>query len=325
MGIVFPTGWEAHTHDEMVTGLFAEEPPLMVDEDGDGILFPSGKTVVYAAPGLFKSYAIQQLCYSAAAQLPWLGYTFPKTLRSVYVACEGTFGQYAQRAKAIHQDIYVGDKFIFIVAGKDKVLSSPKKAQIYHDLCEVYRPDILVIDPIYMVMSGDENKGRDVAAYFNIWDDLIAEYKIHNIQVHHENKVGMTGFTKGKSTLRGHSNLIGWPDSIASIHPVEEGVEMVLRWEKTRRGAPLPDKLFKLEAGRLKGADADPSQVIRQLLKDNGPTLLRDLDNEVKSLCSVDARTVQRERQSLVRAHKIKWDYDNGDHRRRIYSLVEKE
>ena len=318
--------WIRLTHEEMVRGEYREEPPLLVDEFGEGILYPGGKTIIYAQPGKFKSYLIHQFCYFGAIGVDWLEYKFPKPIRSLYIAAEGTIGMYAERAKHFHREgLNSADRLTFVLAGKDKRLSNSQRMQPLISLIRDTRPDVVVVDPIYMLMEGDENKGKDVSTYLNYWDDVIAEFNIHNMHIHHSNKVSGYGFAgSGSSALRGHSNFIGWPDSIASIQEVKQSAALTLHWEKTRRGAPLPDRMFQFEEGTLMAAekDADPASYIFQLLNENGETDATELLQDVSANCEVDGRTARRALDSLTKAGRIRWRKSETDKRKHLYYIV---
>ena len=312
--------WAVLDHDNLVGGDWPEDTPLLA-EGKSGVLFPQGRAIVYGAPGSYKSYLMQQLGYCAAAGLDWLNYSFAQICKVVYVVGEGVPAMYAARARGISSGQPTLGRFHIVMAGRDRKLINEARWVHMAELVERYMPNILIIDPIYQFMSGGENDDQATGEFVGHWDWLVDRYKLLVILVHHQNKASMSFDSDGYIGLRGHSNLIGWPDTILAVRRARDGPEIVLRWEKIRRSGESPARVVRFDGQRMVVAETDPATVMLELLE-RGSMSPRALDDEVAEICGLGRRTIENVRATLERAGRIHSMVDKKDKRRRLVSLT---
>ena len=98
------------------------------------------------------------------------------------------------------------------------------------------KPDVLIADPIYKMMSGSENDARDVTDLTDRFDTLIADYGISLIFTHQSRKqqFGKDGAVDtGEAEIRGSTALLQWVDTIMGVRKMADPyrkVSTTKRW-----------------------------------------------------------------------------------------------
>jgi hypothetical protein len=206
------------------------------------------------------------------------------------------------------------------MAGRDRKLINEARWVHMAELAEKYGPDILIIDPIYQFMSGGENDDQATSDFLGHWDWLVEKYNLSVILTHHQTKASISIDSDGYIGLRGHSNLIGWPDTILAVRQARDGPEVILRWEKMRRAGLPPARVVRFDGQRMVVADTDPATVMLELLE-RGSMSPRTLDDEVAEICGLGRRTIENVRATLERSGQVHSTVDKKDKRRRLVSL----
>ncbi len=160
-------------------------PPLI-----DGVLLQGHKMLLAGPSKAGKSFALIQLCISIAEGLPWMGFPCARG-RVLYVnleldrpSCIARFGE-VYAALGLQQN-HPENIQLWNLRGKaapmDKL--APKlirRAQKGGFLA-------VIIDPIYKVITGDENSADQMAAFCNQFDKVCNELGCAVIYCHHHSK-----------------------------------------------------------------------------------------------------------------------------------------
>ncbi|MBQ9346743.1 MAG: AAA family ATPase, partial [Oscillibacter sp.] len=188
-------------------------PPLI-----EGVLRQGHKMLLAGPSKAGKSYALIELCCAIAEGLPWLG--FPCTQgRVLYVNLE------LDRASCLHRfrDVYEAagwspDNLKNIIVWNLRGRSLPmdklapkliRRAKKKHYLA-------IVIDPIYKVITGDENSADQMARFCNQFDKVCTELGCAVIYCHHHSK-GLQGGKRSMDRASGSGVFARDPDAMLDI------------------------------------------------------------------------------------------------------------
>lgn len=187
--------------DEWYNGEADELPDaetLDIDPDGErpelpeplieGVLRTHDKMLFTGPSKAGKSFGLMELCAAFATGGRWLGWKCKKS-RVLYVNLELT----PKSCRARFYDVFgaVGAPktdmvSIWDMKGRGGALSRLSKALARR--VRKTRSDVIVIDPIYKVMMGDENNARDISEFTNTLDAIVEETGCSLIYCHHHSK-----------------------------------------------------------------------------------------------------------------------------------------
>jgi len=173
-------------------------PPL-ADPLIDGVLRQGHKMLVCGPSKSGKSYLLIQLCAAIAEGREWLGWQCTRG-RVLYVNLE------LDRASCLHRfrDVYQALGWpasnlpsidVWNLRGQAVPMDRLAPKLIRRALKKQYTA--VVIDPIYKVITGDENSAEKMAAFCNQFDRVCHELKAAVIYCHHHSK----GFQGGKRSM----------------------------------------------------------------------------------------------------------------------------
>lgn len=161
----------------------------------DGVLRQGHKMLIAGPSKSGKSYALIELCVSIAEGVPWFGFSCAKG-KVLYVNLE------LDRASCLHRfkDVYnalkikplnLGSIDIWNLRGKSVPMDSLAPKLIRRALKKNYLA--IIIDPIYKVITGDENSADQMAHFCNQFDKVCTELGCAVIYCHHHSKGAQGG------------------------------------------------------------------------------------------------------------------------------------
>lgn len=161
-------------------------PPLI-----DGVLRQGHKMIISGPSKAGKSFLLIELAISIAEGLDWVGRLRCAQGRILYVNLE------LDRASCFHRfrDVYaamqipaahIGNIDIWNLRGKSLPMDklAPKLIRRARDKGYL----AVIIDPIYKVITGDENSAEQMAHFCNQFDKICAELSCATIYCHHHSK-----------------------------------------------------------------------------------------------------------------------------------------
>ncbi len=184
----------------------------------DGVLRQGHKMLIAGSSKAGKSFALIELCISIAEGKPWMG--FPCAMgRVLYVNLE------LDRASCLHRfrDVYqalqwqpanIGNIDIWNLRGKSLPMDKLAPKLIRRSLKKRYIA--VVIDPIYKVITGDENSADQMAHFCNQFDKVCTELGCAVIYCHHHSKGGQ-GMKKAMDRSSGSGVFARDPDAILDL------------------------------------------------------------------------------------------------------------
>lgn len=191
-----------------------------------------GKCMIYAPAKSGKSTLCIQMARCIGVGLPFLGLPTVQG-RVLYFQHELGMEVLQQRMNETGQtydDVYVATTFSM------KLDTEPGQHQMLAEV-DAVRPGVLIIDPFYKVLKGDENESLDVRVVLDFLDSLTDEpYRCSIVLIHHPGK----DITKGG---RGSSVLEDWVDAYIEMKQISKGNDplKVRITPKLLRHAPLPE------------------------------------------------------------------------------------
>ncbi len=204
-------------------------PPLI-----DGILRQGHKMLLAGPSKAGKSYALIELCCAVAEGRPWLGFDCAQG-RILYVNLE------LDRASCLHRfkDVYTAlgwapenlDKIdIWNLRGKSVPMDKLAPKLIRRAAKKDYIA--IVIDPIYKVITGDENSADQMANFCNQFDKVCTELGCAVIYCHHHSK-GAQGGKRSMDRASGSGVFARDPDALLDL--IELDVTEALRAQEENK------------------------------------------------------------------------------------------
>ncbi len=196
-------------------------PPL-APELIEGVLRKGHKMLISGSSKAGKSFLLMQLAIALTKGGEWLGFKCLKS-KVLYVNLEIDKASFFHRFARIYERLDLipekGQLGVWNLRGKamplDKLLPTLIRRVKYHGF------DVVIIDPIYKVITGDENKATDMARFTNLFDKLCMETGVAVIYSHHHSK-GDQGYKKAMDRASGSGVFARDPDTLLDI------IELVL-------------------------------------------------------------------------------------------------
>jgi RecA-family ATPase len=162
------------------------EPVCVVD----GLLRPGDKMMMSGPSKAGKSFTLMELAIAVAEGAEWLGMQCTPG-NVIYVNFELRRENRIRRMKKIYEALWVAPEHTGRIHSLDlKGQAAPieaLKSKIIRSVAK-YRPTVIILDPIYKIMIGDENNARDVAEFCNILDAICVETGAAIVYCHHHSK-----------------------------------------------------------------------------------------------------------------------------------------
>lgn len=192
-------------------------PPLI-----DGILRQGHKMLLSGPSKAGKSFALIELCAAIAEGGAWLGRRCAQG-RVLYVNLE------LDPASALHRfrDVYaelglkpdgIGNIDVWNLRGRSVPMDQLAPSLIRRALKT--SPIAVVIDPIYKVITGDENSADQMAAFCNQFDRVAQQVGCAVIYAHHHSK-GYQGQKRSMDRASGSGVFARDPDAILDMMQLE--------------------------------------------------------------------------------------------------------
>ena len=199
----------------------------------DGLLRVGHKMLVSGPSKAGKSFALIALCIAFAEGSTWFGMRCRQS-RVMYVNLELDGDSCINRFNDMYRAMGVPPDN----AGMIDVWNLRGKSEPMHKLlpklvrrCVKQKVEVVVIDPIYKVQTGDENSAGDMAAFANLFDALCDQAGVSAIYCHHHSK----GFQGGKRSIdRASGSGVFGRDPDAILDMVELEVDASLTWKRTQ-------------------------------------------------------------------------------------------
>ena len=190
------------------------DPLPLPEEIIQGVLRRGHKMLISGSSKAGKSFLLMELCIALAEGRPWLGFPCKKS-RVLYVNLEIDPASCINRFAKIYKALGCGqhhtkDIIVWNLRGHAVPLNQlvPKLIRRVRD----QHLDAIIIDPIYKVITGDENSASEMAAFCNQFDRICNETGCSTIYCHHHSK-GAQGAKRAMDRASGSGVFARDPDA----------------------------------------------------------------------------------------------------------------
>ena len=193
---------------------FADNPPALPEELIRGILRRGHKMLISGSSKAGKSFLLMELCITIAEGRQWLGFPCKKG-RVLYVNLE------IDPASAVNRFLKIYDALGIQPKNADSIVLWNLRGhavpldQLVPKLIRRVRDqhfDAIIIDPIYKVITGDENNASEMGAFCNQFDKICTATGCSAIYCHHHSK-GAQGMKKAMDRASGSGVFARDPDA----------------------------------------------------------------------------------------------------------------
>ena len=194
--------------------VYKDAPPQLPEELIGGILRRGHKMLISGSSKAGKSFLLMELCVALAEGRPWLGFPCKKG-RVLYVNLEIDPASAVNRFLKIYEALGIPPKnmdsiVLWNLRGHAVPLDLlvPKLIRRVRDR----HFDAIIIDPIYKVITGDENNASEMGAFCNQFDKICTATGCSAIYCHHHSK-GAQGMKKAMDRASGSGVFARDPDA----------------------------------------------------------------------------------------------------------------
>lgn len=202
----------------------------------DGVLRQGHKMLIAGPSKAGKSYALIELCCAIAEGRTWMGFSCAQG-RIMYVNLE------LDRASCLHRfkDVYdalnwlpnnLSNIDVWNLRGKSVPMDKLAPKLIRRAAKKNYIA--IIIDPIYKVITGDENSADQMAHFCNQFDKVCTELGCAVIYCHHHSK-GMQGQKRSMDRASGSGVFARDPDALLDL--IELNITDDLRKQEQNKAA----------------------------------------------------------------------------------------
>lgn len=188
-----------------------------------GLLFERTKMIVYGRYKSLKSMLGLDLAFSLSSGEDWLGFKTPDEGVSVfYLQLEISYQLFRSRLSKTwdHRKLhYNGDKPLPLHFWTQHwlKLDQPAGINLLDAYLKQFQPDVVIIDPLYKVVSGNLLTVLDMQRVIDALDVLIGKHGISIIVISHTRKGLMDMGEWGSDDLVGSFVFSAWADTVLKV------------------------------------------------------------------------------------------------------------
>lgn len=206
---------------------YKDNPPVLPKELIQGILRRGHKMLISGSSKAGKSFLLMELCVAIAEGKTWLGFSCRKG-RVLYVNLEIDPASCINRFLKIYEALKMPKEnmdniVVWNLRGHAVPLDQlvPKLIRRVRD----QHLDAIVIDPIYKVITGDENSASEMGQFCNQFDKICNETGCSIIYCHHHSK-GAQGSKRAMDRASGSGVFARDPDAQLDMIQLELSDEL---------------------------------------------------------------------------------------------------
>lgn len=205
-----------------------ENPPKLPNELIKGVLRCGHKMLISGSSKAGKSFLLMELAVALAEGKKWLGFECKKS-KVIYVNLEIDPASCINRFSEIYkaQNIkpqYPNDIYIWNLRGHAVPLDKLVPKLLRRVSSQHF--DAVIIDPIYKVITGDENNASEMGQFCNQFDKICQVSGCATIYCHHHSK-GAQGYKKAMDRASGSGVFARDPDAQLDMIQLETSEEFL--------------------------------------------------------------------------------------------------
>lgn len=217
--------------------------PALPEELIEGVLRCGHKMLISGSSKAGKSFLLMELAVALSEGMTWLGFKCKKS-RVLYVNLEIDAASFINRFAEIYKALKITPKHsddisIWNLRGHAVPLDKLVPKLIRRISNKQY--DAVIIDPIYKVITGDENNASEMGAFCNQFDKICNETGSAAIYCHHHSK-GAQGSKRAMDRASGSGVFARDPDAQLDMIQLDAPEEFIANYADN-----LSDTAWKLE------------------------------------------------------------------------------
>jgi RecA-family ATPase len=203
------------------------KPPARNTVLNAGLMYEGSKVILYGKYKSMKSMLASRFMLACSTGTDWLGFHTPQEgLKVLYLQLEVPEAMLQERFLVMTGGEEYGvleDPMIwteaFLKLDTDSGFKALEEALVEH------KPNVLVIDPLYKLLSGNISEQHHIGTLLDNLDKLIAVHRISLMIISHSRKPGTDKTTDnwGSDDLLGSVLLSAWPDSVIKVERKKGG------------------------------------------------------------------------------------------------------
>ena len=313
-------------------------PPVPIIKD---FIDKGNKIQLLGDSKLGKSWFNLNLALSIATGRNFLHWKIPHPRKVLLVQLEIGAVYYQDRLKLVSKAMGIADEDLCnlsIINGRG--LPPLMEGEIFYEFLEVVTGyDVVFIDPLYKVHSGDENKVEDMKRPLLAFDRICEIGGAAVIYTHHNPK-GLSGDRKLVDRGSGSAVLSRDYDGMISLSPHAQDGLLVL--EALTRNHPKPRAFTLIRDGLFRIVDIEPEELTSNTANERKKmTLLEamvcvkdaeiihqgellraeEVDDRLVSICDLPVRMARTVRAEMVRQKE--WEIETGERNAKLYKCRE--
>jgi regulatory protein RepA len=204
--------------EPVIVGTYLKNLPKLPPELIEGVVRVGHKMMISGALKSGKSFLLMELAIALAEGTKWLGFQCKKS-KVLYINLEIDRPSFINRFIQIYEAMKLKPKHnhdisIWNLRGEAMPLDKLAPILIRRVVRRGY--DAIIIDPIYKVITGDENNATDMGAFTNLFDKICKETGCAVIFSHHHSK-GPQGFKRAMDRASGSGVFARDPDALVDL------------------------------------------------------------------------------------------------------------
>lgn len=207
--------------DTSLAKVWNNMPPLK-EELIPGVLRVGHKLLLAGPSKAGKSFLLINLCISIAEGIEWLGMPC-KQGRVLYVNLELDKDSCFHRFKEIYSKLGITPKHLDCLQIwnlRGHAVPMNKLAPLLIHRFKEMHYEAVVIDPIYKVITGDENNATEMSVFCSYFDKVAAEMGVAVIYCHHHSKGAVGKYSNAADRSSGSGVFARDPDAILDLSQI---------------------------------------------------------------------------------------------------------
>ena len=206
-------------------------PPVLPEQLIDGVLRCGHKMLISGSSKAGKSYLLMELCVALSEGIKWVDRFNCRKSKVLYVNLEidpaSCINRFVEIYKAMkYTPKHSEDIVIWNLRGHAVPLDKLVPKLIRRVANQHF--DAIIIDPIYKVITGDENNASEMGRFCNQFDKICAETGCASIYCHHHSK-GAQGFKKAMDRASGSGVFARDPDAQLDLIQLDADDDFMLK------------------------------------------------------------------------------------------------
>ena len=179
-----PRTGQALTDD--LTHLAFDLPVLIPD-----FLYVQTSTMLASDPGVGKSIISMQVALSLSSGTPLFGtFAIPEPKKVYYLQLEGSYHQTIERLRLMQQKVpLVAENLCWDMGEGLNVLRETDWLRVEERIKMFGKPDLIIIDPIYMIVMGGLSEDRPASTFVRFSNALMQTFGAANWLNHHTHRI----------------------------------------------------------------------------------------------------------------------------------------